>query len=164
MKVGDLVDYDLVTWTVTAYNRYDFDGDRVDEWELTEGHRKRYLERSDDDGVQWSLSKKIPIGALDGDVRREIIDRDETIKGGIRSPLRIRNTHTRRQVNFLHASFPINFDGRMECLPPWAIQATHSLLYAAGYQALESERPGFSPLARDVDGEINERARQFLPG
>ena len=77
MKVGFLVDYDLATWTVTAYNRYDFDGDAVEEWELTEGHRKRYLERSEDDGVHWSLSKKIPVGSIDGDVRRRIIDHDD---------------------------------------------------------------------------------------
>ena len=74
MKVGFLVDYDLATWTVTAYNRYDFDGDEVEEWELTEGHRKRYLERSQDDGVRWSLSKKIPVGSIDGEVRRRVID------------------------------------------------------------------------------------------
>ena len=77
MKVGFLVDYDLATWTVTAYNRYDFDGDAVEEWELTEGHRKRYLERAEDDGVRWSLSKKIPVGAIDGDVRRQIVDHDD---------------------------------------------------------------------------------------
>ncbi len=77
MKVGFLVDYDLATWTVTAYNRYDFDGDAVKEWELTEGHEKRYLERWEDDGVGWSLSKKIPIGSIDGDVRRQIIDNDD---------------------------------------------------------------------------------------
>jgi len=74
MKVGFLVDYDLATWTVTAYNRYDFDGDAVEEWELTEGHRKRYLERGEDDGVHWALSKKIPIGSIDGDVRSQVLD------------------------------------------------------------------------------------------
>ena len=78
MKVGFLVDYDLATWTVTAYNRYDFDeGDLVEEWQLTSGHKKRYLERWEEDGVQWSLSKKIAIGSIDGDVRRQIIDHED---------------------------------------------------------------------------------------
>lgn len=78
MKVGYLVDYDLVTWTVTAYNRYDWgDGEVIEEWELSEGHLKYYLERSQSDGESFTLSKKIPIGALDGDVRQHIIDHED---------------------------------------------------------------------------------------
>ena len=44
------------------------------EWEITAGGReKRYLELADG---RWSLAKKIVIGAIDGDVRRDIL-RDE---------------------------------------------------------------------------------------
>ncbi len=71
LRVGYLVDYDMVTWTVGARSRYDFDGYEVDEWELVAGRDKRYLELEHEEG-SWSLSKKIPIGAIDGDVRREI--------------------------------------------------------------------------------------------
>ena len=77
MKVGYLVDYDLKTWQVTERHRYDYDGDRSDEWELTAGSEVCYLERTEDDEVEWALSRKMPIGAIDGDVRRHIIDHDD---------------------------------------------------------------------------------------
>ena len=74
LKVGYLVDYDLKTWEVTGYCRYEFDGNIVKEWEITAGGReKRYLELADG---RWSLAKKIVIGAIDGDIRRDIL-RDE---------------------------------------------------------------------------------------
>ena len=74
LKVGYLVDYDLKTWEVTGYCRYEFDGNIVKEWEITAGGReKRYLELADG---RWSLAKKTVIGAIDGDVRRDIL-RDE---------------------------------------------------------------------------------------
>lgn len=82
MRVGFLVDYDLKTWKVTAYNVYDFDGDVVEEWELTAGREKRYLERSEDDAVEWSLSRKVPVGKLEsarggGSVREYVIQHDD---------------------------------------------------------------------------------------
>ena len=56
LKVGYLVDYDLKTWEVTGYCRYEFDGNIVKEWEITAGGReKRYLELADG---RWSLAKK----------------------------------------------------------------------------------------------------------
>ena len=78
MRPGFLVDYDLKTWKVTAYNVYDFqEADRVEEWELTLGREKRYLERSEDDGEEWTLARKIPIGALSKDVRKYIMEHDD---------------------------------------------------------------------------------------
>lgn len=78
LRVGFLVDYDLETWKVTAYNRYDFDeGDLVEEWELTHGRKKRYLERAEDDDVVWTLAQKVPLGAIERDVRKYIIEHDE---------------------------------------------------------------------------------------
>lgn len=76
LRVGYLLDYDLKTWEVTAYNRYDFDGDEVEEWELTAGGEKRYLELEDDDGPAFSLSRKIPIGKLGG-VRQHVLDHED---------------------------------------------------------------------------------------
>ena len=76
LKVGYLVDYDMQTWRVTAYSRYDFDGYEVEEWELEAGREKRYLElEHEEDG--WSLTRKIPIGAVAGDVRREIQEHED---------------------------------------------------------------------------------------
>ena len=76
LKVGYLVDYDLQTWQVTSYCRYTFSGkdDDVEEWELTAAGMQRYLERADG---AWSLSRKMSIGAIDGDIRRHIIDHDD---------------------------------------------------------------------------------------
>ena len=76
LKVGYLVDYDLQTWQVTGYCRYTFSGkdDSVEEWELSAAGEQRYLERADGD---WSLSRKISIGAIDGDIRRHILDHDD---------------------------------------------------------------------------------------
>ncbi|MEM7583946.1 MAG: DUF4178 domain-containing protein [Acidobacteriota bacterium] len=77
LKVGYLVDYDLRTWVVTEYSRYSFNGGRTaEEWELTEGTDKLYLERSEQ-GDAWSLSKTIPLGALGTGVRQHILDHDE---------------------------------------------------------------------------------------
>ena len=76
LKVGYLVDYDLQTWQVTAYCRYTFSGkDRsVEEWELTAAGEQRYLELADGG---WSLARTISIGAIDGDIRRHILDHDD---------------------------------------------------------------------------------------
>ncbi len=76
LKVGYLVDYDLQTWQVTSYCRYTFAGkdDSVEEWEITAAGEHRYLERADG---AWSLSRKISIGAIDGDIRRHILDHDD---------------------------------------------------------------------------------------
>ncbi len=76
LKVGYLVDYDLQTWQVTGYSRYTFSGkdDSVEEWELTAAGEQRYLERADGG---WSLSRKISVGEIDGDIRRHILDHDD---------------------------------------------------------------------------------------
>ena len=77
LKPGFFLDYDLKTWEVKSHNRYDYDdGYTTDEWELESGREKVWLERAEDDEVEWTLSRKIPIGAL-GDVRQHIIDNDD---------------------------------------------------------------------------------------
>ncbi len=77
LRVGFMLDFDDKTWEVTAYHRYEFDQQFVDEWELTHGRVKRYLERGGEDDDDWSWSQKIPIGALDGNLRQHIIDHDD---------------------------------------------------------------------------------------
>ncbi len=65
LKVGYLVDYDLKTWEVTEYNMYDWDdGDYSYEWELTSGNEIIYLEREEDDEVEWVVSKRISFKSL----------------------------------------------------------------------------------------------------
>jgi len=78
LKVGYLVDYDLKTWEITDYCVYDYgDGIRADEWEFTSGREISYLERAEDDDVEWAFAKKMPIGAIDEDVKKSIIDTED---------------------------------------------------------------------------------------
>ena len=45
LKKGYLVDYDLKTWEVSAYNYYDWsEGDISHEWQLRSGDQVVYLE------------------------------------------------------------------------------------------------------------------------
>ena len=77
LRVGYLVDYDLKTWKVTDHNRYRFnDGRRAEEWELTEGREKIYLEWATGDGEFWSLSRPLPIGAL-GTARSHLLEHED---------------------------------------------------------------------------------------
>lgn len=78
LKLGYMVDYDLKTWEVTDYSRYDYgDGYETEEWELTSGSEVCYLERGEDDEVEWSLCKKIPIGVIEEDVRKSILETED---------------------------------------------------------------------------------------
>ena len=80
MKPGCFVDYDLETWEVTRYNTYDWgDGMITEEWELRNGDEVRYLDKEEDDEVEWSLSRKIPFGKFDpdGSIARHIIEKED---------------------------------------------------------------------------------------
>ena len=77
LRVGYLVDYDLKTWRVTAHNTYDFDGQKVDEWELSYDRELRYLERYEEDEEVWSLATKVPIGMLGDAVRDRLYAQEE---------------------------------------------------------------------------------------
>lgn len=77
LQEGWLLDYDLRTWRVTDHNLYRFnDGRRAAEWELSEGHDKLYLELDPKSGTV-SLSREIAVNAIDGDVRRHILDHED---------------------------------------------------------------------------------------
>ena len=69
MRMGDLVDYDLKTWEVTARCVYDYDGFPTQEWQLTAGDDVRFLEREEEDGkVGWTLTRSIGLGDIQEDV------------------------------------------------------------------------------------------------
>jgi hypothetical protein len=66
MRPGYLVDYEMKTWRVTAVHHYEWgDDDQTLEWQLQSDTETRYLELEGDDEPEWSLSRKIPFGALD---------------------------------------------------------------------------------------------------
>ncbi|MCG8604026.1 DUF4178 domain-containing protein [bacterium] len=78
LQIGYYVDFDLKTWQVTDRYKVDYgEGYVSDEWELTAGREKWYLERLEDDEVEWSFSKKLPMGAIEGDIRQHIIDNED---------------------------------------------------------------------------------------
>ena len=78
LKVGYLVDYDLKTWTVTEHNRYQYnDGRSAQEWELTAGREKRYLELAEGSEGGWSLAQMVPFGALGSGTVRDHIQEHE---------------------------------------------------------------------------------------
>ncbi len=90
----------------------------------------------------------------------EVIEPDQTREQGIRATIRFRDGD--RRFSFLHAGFPVNFDGQVECLPARMIQATHALLYSAGLQALRSRRPGVARIDAGDDAWILREALRRL--
>lgn len=78
LKVGYFVDYELDSYEVTAHHVYDLgDEMEMEEWALNSGRKTLYLSRYEDDEVEWSLAKKIPIGAIDGNMRDYIQTHDD---------------------------------------------------------------------------------------
>jgi hypothetical protein len=77
LKKGYFLDYDLKTWQVTAHNRYDFEGDWTDEWELTSADSVRYLELEVDDEEIWVIYRKISVDDIEGDVTTTILEDDD---------------------------------------------------------------------------------------
>ena len=55
-----------------------------------------------------------------------------------------------RDVRFLNGGFPVNFDGRVNCVPPHLIQATHALQVGAALEAVRSTRRGIVPLSEEL--------------
>ncbi len=74
LKPGFVVDYDMQTYRVAAYNKYQWnEGGVTDEWELESADGTWFLEHSQEDGEsEWSLCRKLPIAELEGDVAKEI--------------------------------------------------------------------------------------------
>ncbi len=78
LKVGYFVDYDMKTWEVTEYNKYDWDdGDHSDEWELTSGNEVVYLELEDDDEPEWVVTKKVSLNSIGRGIRKFIQENDD---------------------------------------------------------------------------------------
>lgn len=77
LKKGYLVDYDLKTWQVNSHNRYDFDGDQAQEWELFSGDDRCYLSVERDDEDEWAISRKIAFSALGPAVKDHLLQHDD---------------------------------------------------------------------------------------
>ncbi len=75
LKVGYMVDYDMKTWEVEAYNYYDWGGGDIShEWQLKSGDEVVYLENESDDDEEWSLNRKIAFSSLGSEVKEHILE------------------------------------------------------------------------------------------
>ena len=88
MIVGDMLDYDLKTWQVVAFNTYDYEGDKTREWEIKSGDELRFLENGRDGSqVWWTLTELVETGQIGGDpvgaVRRGEDPPEEVILDGV---------------------------------------------------------------------------------
>jgi len=78
LKPGYFLDYDMNTWEVKAYNKYDWGGgDTSDEWHLVSADDDLFLERSVDDDEYFIISRKIPFNQLGGFVRSHLKMNDD---------------------------------------------------------------------------------------
>jgi hypothetical protein len=78
LKAGYFVDYDMKSWSVEAYNRYDWgSGDITHEWQLTSHDETIYLEREPDDEDSWNVARKIPIGKLDPGIKEHVLEHED---------------------------------------------------------------------------------------
>jgi hypothetical protein len=90
-----------------------------------------------------------------------IIEPEKSRRLGIHACLEMQKGDIR--FSFLNAGFPVNFDGRMECLPNLIIQITHGLLLAAAKESLNSgNRPGFHNLNRQDDQWFKEHGLSWI--
>ena len=88
-----------------------------------------------------------------------IIEPEKTRNHGIHATIEMQKGDKR--FSFLHAGFPINFDGRLECLPALIIQIAHGLLLAACQETLFKE-PGFHKLNQGDDNWFNEQGLYWI--
>ena len=63
-----------------------------------------------------------------------IIDPEKTRMDGIHAKINMNLDD--KKFSFINAGFPVNFDGRIECIPYQIIQLTHCMLIAASQETL----------------------------
>ncbi len=111
--------------------------------------------------VEFNRTKFIELADRNADDEIEVINRGETISAGIHAEIRIKH-ESGKMFSFLNGGFPVNFDGRMECLPTQIVQATHALLLAACKQVQLQQYAGMSHLNHDDDQWIFTKATRLL--
>lgn len=83
----------------------------------------------------------------------EII-RDGLDEGDIHSDLRFRLVD--REATFVNGGFPVNFDGRLNCIPAEYMQPTATMMAQAALQAVACEEKGLVELDEDFVGWIEK--------
>lgn len=91
----------------------------------------------------------------------EVLNRAETHASGIHADITLR-FEKGLEVTFANAGFPVNFNGRRECLPDKAIQPTRCLMYAAAQQVTRQQESGLRYLSSTADDWIHTEALACL--
>ena len=84
------------------------------------------------------------------------IERDGLEESAVHSNLRFHFVD--REATFVNGGFPVNFDGRVNCVPAHYIQPTPTMMCAAAIQAVQTTQKGLVELdegfSRWLDGEF----------
>ncbi|WP_146197331.1 hypothetical protein [Promicromonospora sp. AC04] len=91
----------------------------------------------------------------------QIIDRDATMQEGIHASIRFL-VGASREIKFVNAGFPVNFDGRSCSLPAHMVQGTRALLYGAATQVIDEGSVGLNVLDAQVDEWIFKNAVKYF--
>jgi len=67
-----------------------------------------------------------------------------------------------RNVTFVNGGFPVNFDGRVNCIPPHYIQPTTVMMCSAAIQAVKSKKKGLQDLDTEFCRWLTEEFRKEL--
>jgi hypothetical protein len=118
------------------------------------------VELSREDFIELADSSKIDDIKI---LRRELDEED------IHSDLRFRMVD--REVTFLNGGFPVNFDGRINCVPTRYMQPTATMMVSASVQAISSSAKGVVELDpdfctwidREFRAELGDDAPKLLP-
>jgi S-adenosylhomocysteine hydrolase len=98
------------------------------------------------------------------------IEPDRLVEDRIHQDLSMRLAD--RRAVFMNAGFPINFDGRLSCIPARLMQPTALLMVHGAVQALASSEPGLVPiesqfskwLTRAFIGQLTQDEREIFYG
>ena len=78
LQKGWMLDYDMQTWEVTAHHKYDWgESLKSDEWELRSSNKLIFLEYDPEDGGEFSISWKVPIGKIEGNIKEHLKKNDD---------------------------------------------------------------------------------------
>ena len=75
---GAFIDYNLESWEVTAVYEYDWgDGFFSDEFQLRSADEICYLSVEEDDGYECTITKKISVHEIDGEIAKHVLREEE---------------------------------------------------------------------------------------
>ena len=89
-----------------------------------------------------------------------VVDRETLHSRSIHSDITLHLVN--RAVRFLNGGFPVNFDGRINCVAPRFIQATHTLQVGAALEALDDDTCGLVGVSDALCAWVDRRYREML--